>query len=225
MFAEEELDTDMKCLLLFGAPGSGKGTQSELLKTKGFAHLSTGDLFRENIKNQTPLGIEAKAIIEKGDLVPDSITLGMLKEAVQALPARQNFILDGFPRNLNQAKQLEALSEELGFAVEAVIFLEVPDKVLFERLTGRRLCKSCGAVYHMSFNPPAQEGVCDKCGGEVYQRKDDSAEVISNRLKTYADTTLPVKGFYETHGKLTICSGEGTPEEIQKRILKIVENF
>ncbi len=224
----------MKCLLLFGAPGSGKGTQSELLKTKGFAHLSTGDLFRENIKNQTPLGIEAKAIIEKGDLVPDSITLGMLREAIGALQSGQNknngltyqnFILDGFPRNLNQAGQLEALSEELGFAVEAVIFLEVPDKVLFERLTGRRLCKSCGAVYHMSFNPPAQEGVCDKCGGEVYQRKDDSAEVISNRLKTYADTTLPVKGFYESRGKLTICSGEGTPEEIQKRILKIVENF
>ncbi|MCO5113679.1 MAG: nucleoside monophosphate kinase [Bdellovibrionaceae bacterium] len=224
----------MKCLLLFGAPGSGKGTQSELLKTKGFAHLSTGDLFRENIKNQTPLGIEAKAIIEKGDLVPDSITLGMLKEAIGSLQSGQdknsgltyqNFILDGFPRNLNQAKQLEALSEELGFAVEAVIFLEVPDKVLFERLTVRRLCKSCGAVYHMSFNPPAQEGVCDKCGGEVYQRKDDSAEVISNRLKTYADTTLPVKGFYESRGKLTICSGEGTPEEIQKRILKIVENF
>lgn len=215
----------MKCLLLFGAPGSGKGTQSELLKTKGFAHLSTGDLFRENIKNQTSLGIEAKTIIDRGDLVPDSITLGMLKEAIKSLPKTQNFILDGFPRNLNQAEQLEALSEELDFAVESVIFLEVPDKVLFERLTGRRLCRSCGAVYHMVYNPPAQEGICDKCGGEVYQRHDDSAEVISNRLKTYAETTLPVKDFYEKLGKLTICPGEGTPEEIQKRILKIVEFF
>lgn len=214
-----------KCLLLFGAPGSGKGTQSELLvKNKGFAHLSTGDLFRENIKNSTPLGLQAKAIIDKGDLVPDALTLQMLKEAIMSLAA-DNFILDGFPRNLNQAKQLEALSEELKFAVDAVVFLEVPDKVLFERLTGRRLCRSCGAVYHMSFNPPAQEGSCDKCGGELYQRKDDSAEVIENRLKTYAETTLPVKDFYEKLGKLNICSGEGSPDDIQKRILKIVEFF
>lgn len=217
----------MKCLLLFGPPGSGKGTQSELLvKNKDFAHLSTGDLFRENIKKETPVGLQAKAIIDSGALVPDSITLEMLKLAIKALPKEKNFILDGFPRNINQARLLEALSEELKFTVRQVIFLEVPEKVLFERLTGRRLCKSCGTVYHMLYNPPSKVGVCDKCGGEVYQRKDDSAEVIGERLKIYAETTLPVKEFYKERGKLYVCDGaQGSPEDIQKRILKIVENF
>lgn len=216
----------MKCLLLFGPPGSGKGTQSELLvENKSFVHLSTGDLFRENIKKGTTVGLEAKALIDAGNLVPDNITVEMLKQAIEALPEGKNFILDGFPRNLNQAELLEALSEELKFTVEAVVFLEVPDKVLFERLTGRRICRSCGSVYHMQFSPPQKEGVCDACGGELYQRKDDSSEVIGNRLETYAENTLPVKNFYEKLGKLHICPGEGSPEDIQKRILKIVENF
>ncbi len=214
-----------KCLLFFGAPGSGKGTQSELLvQHHGFRHISTGDIFRENLKNETPLGLEAKKYIDKGDLVPDEITLNMLKLAIEN--TRQNkFIIDGFPRNLNQASQLEVLSEELNFNIESVVFLEVPDEVLFKRLTGRRVCKSCGTVYHISHKPSKKEGVCDVCGGEIYQRKDDSHDVIAHRLKTYEQTTFPVKKFYQEMDILEIVDGQGELSDIEKRIENIVKNF
>lgn len=214
-----------KCLLFFGAPGSGKGTQSEILvKKNNFTHISTGDIFRENLKNETPLGLEAKKYIEKGNLVPDEITTGMLQDAILKLKSPQ-FILDGYPRNLNQTQQLEALSEELNFEIKSVIFLEVPDEVLFERLTGRRVCRSCGAVYHMSYKKPKKEGICDLCEGEVYQRKDDSEDVISHRLKTYEETTFPVKKYYEESGILQIVDGQGQLGDIEKRIENIVKNF
>lgn len=212
-------------LLLFGPPGSGKGTQSEFLVQKhGFTHISTGDIFRENLKKETPLGLEAKKYIDKGDLVPDQVTLNMLKAAILGTKT-DKFILDGFPRNINQANQLEALSEELSFDITSVIFFEVPDKVLFERLTGRRVCKNCGAVYHMSYKPPAKEGVCDVCGGEVYQRKDDSEDVIGHRLKTYEQSTFPVKKYYEEKGLLQIVDGQGELSEIEKRVESIVKKF
>lgn len=214
-----------KCLLFFGAPGSGKGTQSELLvQNHGFKHISTGDIFRENLKKETPIGLEAKKYIDKGDLVPDEITLNMLKLAI--INTKENkFIIDGFPRNLNQANQLEVLSEELNFSIESVVFLEVPDEVLFKRLTGRRVCKSCGAVYHISHKPSKKDGVCDACGGEVYQRKDDSHDVIAHRLKTYEQSTYPVKKFYEEMDILEIVDGQGSLSDIEKRIENIVKNF
>lgn len=214
-----------KCLLFFGAPGSGKGTQSEFLVQKhGFKHISTGDIFRENLKNETPLGLEAKNYINAGHLVPDQITLDMLKSAIKNT-VENKFIIDGFPRNLNQAQQLEALSEELKFNIESVVFLEVPDEVLFKRLTGRRVCKSCGTVYHISHKPSKIEGLCDVCGGEVYQRKDDSQEVISERLKTYEQSTFPVKNFYVEKEILEIVDGQGSLSDIQKRIEIIIKNF
>lgn len=214
-----------KCLLFFGAPGSGKGTQSEaLVKNYNFTHISTGDIFRENLKNETRLGLEAKKYIDKGNLVPDEITTSMVKETIQNLTTT-NFILDGYPRNIEQAEHLKVLSEELNFEIKNVIFLEVPDKVLFERLTGRRVCKSCGTVYHMSYKPPTKEGVCDVCGGDVYQRKDDSSDVISHRLKTYEETTFPVKNYYEESGILHIVDGQGQLSDIEKRIENIVKNF
>lgn len=227
---EEEFNTKMKgamksCLLFFGAPGSGKGTQSEILVQKhGFAHISTGDIFRENLKQETPLGQQAKKFIDRGDLVPDEITSGMLKEAIKNTKLNR-FILDGYPRNLNQAHNLEALSEELNFEIKSVIFLEVPDKVLFERLTGRRVCRNCGSVYHIAYKPTQKDGICDVCGGEVYQRKDDSEEVIGHRLKTYEQTTFPVKNYYEEMGILQIVDGQGQLSDIEKRIENIVKNF
>lgn len=214
-----------KCLLFFGAPGSGKGTQSEsLVKNHGFVHISTGDIFRENLKKETKLGLEAKGYIDKGDLVPDDVTTRMLKDSIEKLKLSK-FILDGYPRNLNQAQKLEALSEELNFEIKSVIFLEVPDEVLFERLTGRRVCRSCGAVYHMSYKPTLKEGVCDLCQGEVYQRKDDSKDVIAHRLKTYEQTTFPVKKYYEEMGILKIVDGQGQLSDIEKRIENIVKIF
>lgn len=211
-----------QCLLLFGPPGSGKGTQAEkLVEKKSYAHISTGDIFRENFRKETALGAEAKKYVDAGHLVPDSITLGMLKDAIANLKENQ-FILDGFPRTLDQAEQLEALSEELKFDITKVIFLQVPDEVLFERLTGRRICKSCGTVYHMSSKPPVKAGICDKCGGDVYQRKDDSKDVIAHRLKTYEQSTAPVKRFYEEVGNLVILDGAGTPQSIEKKVLEIV---
>jgi adenylate kinase len=217
--------SNKKCLLFFGAPGSGKGTQSEILvKNSGFYHISTGDLFRENLKKETELGLKAKSFIDAGNLVPDSITVDMLKDSILKLK-QANFILDGFPRNLIQAEQLEVLSEELNFDIKKVIFLEVPDKVLFDRLTGRRVCKNCGAVYHMQYKPTKIDSVCDLCEGVVYQRKDDSSEVISHRLKTYEKATFPVKKFYEEKGILEIVDGQGLQTDIEKRIKSIVKNF
>lgn len=214
-----------KGLLFFGAPGSGKGTQSEsLVKNHGFAHISTGDIFRENLKNETELGLIAKGYINDGNLVPDEITSAMVKDAIQNTK-KTNFILDGYPRNLSQAHNLEVLSEELNFEIKSVIFLEVPDEVLFERLTGRRVCKSCGAVYHTHYKPSAKEGICDLCGGEVYQRKDDSRDVIGHRLKTYEQSTFPVKNYYEERGILEIVDGQGQLSDIEKRIEEIVKNF
>ncbi len=213
------------CLLFFGAPGSGKGTQSEVLEKKhNFKHISTGDIFRENLKKETHLGIEAKKFIDAGNLVPDDVTLKMLKSAIQET-TQNSFIIDGFPRNLNQARQLEVLSEELNFNIKSVVFLEVPDEVLFERLTGRRVCKSCSAVYHISYKPSKKDGICDVCGGEVYQRKDDSRDVISHRLKTYAQSTFPVKNFYEEMGILEIVDGQGQQSDIEKRIEFIIKEF
>ncbi len=214
---------EKKCLLFFGAPGSGKGTQSEILvKKHNFTHISTGDIFRDNLKKETALGLQAKNYIDKGDLVPDEITTNMLKGAIKGIKT-DKFILDGYPRNLNQTKKLEALSEELNFKIRNVIFLEVPDKVLFERLTGRRVCRNCGTVFHTSYKPTSKEGVCDVCGGEVHQRKDDSKDVIAHRLETYAKTTFPVKKHYEELKILEVVDGQGMLSDIEKRIEKVVK--
>lgn len=214
-----------KCLLLFGAPGSGKGTQSEyLVKNHNFTHISTGDIFRENLKKETALGLEAKTYIDKGNLVPDEITTNMLKKAILGTKTSK-FILDGYPRNLNQTQLLEALSEELNFKIKSVIFLKVPDKVLFERLTGRRVCKNCGTVFHTIYKPTSKDGVCDVCEGEVYQRKDDSKDVIAHRLKTYEESTFPVKKYYEEMDILQVVDGQGSLSDIEKRIENIVKEI
>lgn len=209
-------------LILFGAPGAGKGTQSELLiKRQGMTQISTGDLFRAAIKGQTDLGKKAQEYMDKGQLVPDSIVIGMVEEVLQK--GVKNFILDGFPRTVAQAEALDALLSKMNLSIGKAIFLEVPMSILMDRLTGRRVCKNCGAVYHIVSKPSKVEGVCDNCGGEVIQRNDDKADVIETRLKTYQEFTSPLKEFYKTSGKYIELDGNRGTEEVYKEIEKVIK--
>lgn len=208
-------------VILFGAPGAGKGTQSELLiKRQKMVQISTGDLFRAAIKGQTDLGKKAQEYMDKGQLVPDSIVIGMVEEVLQK--GVKDVILDGFPRTVAQAQALDELLVKMNLSIGKAIFLEVPMKVLMDRLTGRRVCKNCGAVYHIVSKPTKMEGKCDACGGEVIQRNDDKAEVIETRLKTYQEFTSPLKEFYKKAGKFTEVDGNRGTEEVYKEIEKII---
>ncbi len=208
-------------VLLFGPPGAGKGTQSAFLVEKlDMYHISTGDLFRKAIKENSALGIEAKRFIDQGQLVPDSVVIGMVREVLQRLNG-QGFILDGYPRNVIQAEALEVLLDELNLNLDKALFLEVPHDVLISRLTGRRVCRACGTVYHVEFNSPKESGVCDNCGGEVYQRADDKAEAIETRLKVYTESTAPLKDYYQHQGKLVDIDGQGEFESIFSRIKSV----
>ncbi len=205
-------------IVLFGPPGAGKGTQAARMieETKKF-HISTGDLFRAAMKNQTPLGLEAKSYVDSGQLVPDSVTIGLVKEVLEKNPDG-DFIFDGFPRTTPQAEALEQLITKMGVSpIKYALFLEVPQDILFKRLTGRRLCKDCGAVYHVNSTPTRVSGVCDKCGGETYQRKDDSEEVISTRLEAYAKSTEPLKDYYQAKGLFVAIDGQGDPKDVFTR--------
>tara|TARA_Y100001935_G_C17254224_1_gene482721 strand:+ start:386 stop:1030 length:645 start_codon:yes stop_codon:yes gene_type:complete len=205
-------------LVLFGPPGAGKGTQSSLLiERKGFNHISTGDLLREAIKAQSDLGMAAKKIMDQGQLVPDDVVIGLVKEKLASKP-EASFIFDGFPRTEAQAKALDALLEDLGRPLNKAIFLEVDHKKLTDRLTGRRVCQKCGATFHIHASPPQKEGVCDVCGGELIQRPDDKEEVISKRLEAYMNSTAPLKDFYASQGKLKTVEGEGEVEEVFSRL-------
>ena len=207
-------------ILLFGPPGAGKGTQSALLvENKRMKHISTGDLFRAAIKNQTRLGLEARTYIDKGQLVPDSITIGMVEEVFMTLNG-QSFILDGFPRNVAQGEALENLLKGHDLKIDKALFLEVPIDQLMGRLTGRRVCTACGATYHVTASPPKKEGVCDKCGGSVIQRADDKEDVIRTRLMAYEESTKPLKDFYKSANKLVVINGLGSTEEVYGQIEK-----
>lgn len=209
-------------IILFGAPGAGKGTQSELLiKKLGMVQISTGDLFRAAIKNKTPLGLEAQGYIEKGQLVPDSVTIGMVEEVLKS--GVQNFILDGFPRTVAQADALEHLLAKMNLEVSKAIFLEVPQEILMGRLTGRRVCKNCAAVYHIDTKPTKAEAVCDACGGEVVQRNDDKAEVIGNRLKAYDEYTSPLKEYFVRSGKFVSVNGNRGTDAVFNDIAALIK--
>lgn len=206
-------------LILFGAPGAGKGTQSELLvKQNGYVQISTGDLLRAAVKNQTELGKKAQTYMDKGDLVPDTIVIGLVEEALKNLKGKP-FILDGFPRNSAQAETLDQVLSRNNLSVDKVFSLEVPRESLFRRLTGRRVCKSCGAVYHVDSKPPRKDMVCDACGGVVVQRNDDKEDVISNRLTTYATATAPLKDYYLSKGRLVEMNGDRATDAVYKDLL------
>jgi adenylate kinase len=210
-------------LIFFGPPGAGKGTQSALLIERfNMKHISTGDLFRAAIKKQTALGREAKSYMDAGKLVPDSVTIGLVEEVLKTLDG-QSFILDGFPRTVVQAEALEILMSKLNLRIDKSLFLEVPHALLLGRLTGRRVCKNCGATYHIESKPTAKPGVCDVCGGEVVQRADDKEDVIRTRLEAYETSTRPLKDYYKTKGPFVVVDGTGTSEEVFQRIAKALK--
>ncbi|MCC3358903.1 adenylate kinase [Bacillus sp. REN16] len=201
-------------LVLMGLPGAGKGTQAEKIVEKyNIPHISTGDMFRAAIKDRTELGLQAKSFMDKGELVPDEVTIGIVRERLSKDDCNEGFLLDGFPRTVPQAEALEAILTDLGKQIDYVINIEVNSEILLERLTGRRICKDCGSTYHLVFNPPSQEGTCDKCGGELYQRADDNAETVGTRLQVNIEQSKPLLDFYQVKGYLRNINGQ---QEINK---------
>lgn len=202
-------------LVLLGAPGAGKGTQAKkLIEMQGIPQISTGDLLRAAVTEGTELGLEAKSFMDKGELVPDSVVLGMMKERLQDDDCKKGFILDGFPRNTAQAEALDAMLEELGMPLDSALSVDVPLEDLMKRLTGRRTCKDCGQMYNIYFSAPAVEGKCDKCGGELYQRDDDQEETIQKRLEVYTQQTAPLIDYYGSKGILKSVTGTGDIDAI-----------
>ncbi len=204
-------------IIFLGAPGAGKGTQAEIVAEKlGIPTVSTGAIIREALKSGTELGLKAKKFIEMGALVPDDVVIGIIKERLKESDCGAGFILDGFPRTVPQAEALE----HMGIALDKIISIEVPDEKIVERMSGRRVCSTCGASYHVAFNP-SKDGVnCDKCKTELITRKDDAPEVVLSRLEVYHSTTEPLKDFYATRGNLVLVDGVGEVEEISLRTLK-----
>ncbi|MBS7528209.1 adenylate kinase [Fusibacter paucivorans] len=196
-------------LILLGPPGAGKGTQAEFIVEKyGIPHISTGDIFRKNIKEGTELGNRAKAFMDKGELVPDSLVVELVADRLNQADCKAGFLLDGFPRTVFQAQSLDGILERLKVTLNAVININVNPKVLVSRAVGRRICKNCGATYHVENNKPKVDGVCDKCGGELYQRSDDVAETVENRISVYMNETMPLINYYDAQDKLVNIEGE-----------------
>ena len=209
-------------LILLGAPGAGKGTQSERISEKwNIPAISTGDVFRSAIKAGTELGAQAKIYIDKGQLVPDEIAIGIVKEYLSAGAFKNGFILDGFPRSIPQAEALE----EMGIKVDCVLSLEIADEVIIKRMTGRRLCSGCGISYHIEHKKPVKENICDKCGSSLYIRSDDAAETVINRLETFHARTEPLKAFYEAKGLLKCVNGEAGVDDTTALVFKTLEEI
>ncbi|MGD8398356.1 MAG: adenylate kinase [Anaerolineae bacterium] len=213
-------------IVLLGGPGAGKGTQAErLAENLGIPQVSTGDLFREHLKNETELGQLAQGYMDRGELVPDEVTVGMVRERLARPDAARGAILDGFPRTIAQAKGLEELLAEMGADVSVVPYVKVPEEILLARLAGRWTCRQCGAMYHELFSPPETTGVCDRCGGELYQRPDDTPETQRHRIEVYFDQTAPLIDYYRAQGLLVEVDGRPGIEEIQAELLAIVEEL
>ncbi len=204
-------------LILLGAPGAGKGTQADTIsKELEIPTISTGNILREAIRNGTPTGLKAKSFMDQGALVPDDVIIGIVEERVARDDCRNGYILDGVPRTIAQAEALE----RFGVEIDKVVSIEIDDAVIEARMSGRRVCGSCGASYHITANPPKQEGVCDNCGGALVIRKDDRPETVRDRLAVYHQQTEPLKGFYENLGKLELVQGNQPIEAVHRDILK-----
>jgi len=197
-------------LLLVGPPGAGKGTQAvHLAEHFAIPHISTGDIFRANIKGSTELGLLAKSYMDKGELVPDSVTNDMVADRLTKDDIKNGFLLDGYPRNIDQAKYIDGVLKERGIPLQFVLEFQLDNSEIVKRLSGRRVCKSCGAIFHIIFEKPKTEGICDKCGGELYQRDDDKESVIQNRLDIYDAQTAPIINYYKNLGLLKTISAAG----------------
>ncbi len=210
-------------LILLGPPGAGKGTQAQRLVDKlKIPQISTGDLLRQAVRDGTDLGLEAKAYMDRGELAPDRIVIGMLAERIKGDDAAAGCILDGFPRAVSQGEALEKMLAAQSKTLNHVVSIEVPEDELVRRLTGRRSCPKCAAMFHVMFSPPKQEGACDNCGTELITRADDNEKTIRNRISVYREQTEPLKSFYREKGLLRPIDGTGTPADIEKKITKVV---
>jgi len=211
-------------IILMGPPGAGKGTQAEkLVDLYQIPHISTGDMFRKAQKDGTELGLKAKSYRDQGQLVPDEVTVGIVKERLAEADCKEGFLLDGFPRTVQQADALDTILAELDMALDCVVNIEVDKAFLVDRLTGRRVCRACGATYHIANKAPKVEGVCDKCGGELYQRGDDTIETVSNRLDVYAAQTAPLIDYYKSKGIMSSIDGSKSMEEVLADIRTALE--
>lgn len=209
-------------LVFLGPPGSGKGTQAKILsKEMGLSHISTGDLLREAVKNNTPLGQKAREYMERGELVPDDIIISLIEEV---MPKEGGFILDGFPRTIPQAIALEDMLKRNGKELSKVILFEISEDVVVDRISGRLTCSQCGALYHIKYNPPKEDLICDLCGGKLIQREDDKEEVIRRRFKVYQEQTQPLIAFYRERNKLFSLDATQSVEEISKKIIEAIKD-
>jgi adenylate kinase len=209
--------------VLLGPPGSGKGTQAKLLAPKlGMPHISLGDLLREAVRNKTEVGLIAKGYLEAGKLVPDEVAIKIAEEAMTKPECKGGFVVDGFPRTVEQAKLFDKLLEKLKFNIKKVLYIDIPLAEILKRLTGRRSCRECGAVYHVAFNPPKVPGKCDTCGGELFQRHDDTDDVIKVRYQVYESQTFPLIDYYKKTGKIVNIDGTKPVQAVFKELCKAV---
>ena len=207
-------------IILLGPPGAGKGTQAAgIVEKYNIPHISTGDIFRKNIKEGTELGKKAKGFIDQGLLVPDELTVGLVTDRISQPDCEKGFMLDGFPRNVAQAQHLDKYLKEVGISLDKVVNIEVDKDILVGRAVGRRICKSCGATYHVEFNPPKADGVCDVCGGELYQRADDNEETVSKRIQVYLDETKPLVDYYRSQGIIANINGQQSIDKVFEDIV------
>jgi len=207
-------------VVLLGPPGAGKGTQAKLLQEEfGACQVSTGDILRKAVAEQSPLGKEAADYIRRGELVPDNVIVNLVANRLQGKDCENGFLLDGFPRTISQAESLDTILKKSGSGLDCVLSIQVPNTIVVARMAGRRTCKGCGAVYHLVFDPPKRKSVCDRCGGELFQREDDREETVTARLRVYETQTAPLVNFYRTRGMLREIDGVGSVDEIRSRVL------
>lgn len=210
-------------IVLLGPPGAGKGTQAKSISNRySIPHISTGDIFRSNISENTPLGVEAKKYMDNGQLVPDEVTINMVKDRLQQDDCKNGYLLDGFPRTVHQAEALQEFLQERKEKIDTALLIEVPMNFILERMTGRRVCPSCGASYHMKFNPTKVQGKCDICGSDVIQRKDDSEETVNERLDVYQRQTQPLIDFYKERNQLSVVDGTKAINEVFESICHLL---
>lgn len=216
----------MMNILIMGPPGAGKGTQATRIASFcEIPHISTGDMFRAEIKQASELGKRIKSYLDTGKLVPDEVTVEVIKKRLQQADTQKGFLLDGFPRTIPQAEALDGILKEMGRSLDLVINIKVDPQVLLERMTGRRVCQKCGATYHVVNQPPRVEGVCDQCGGELYQRSDDTVETVSNRLEVYQKQTAPLLEYYQQRGIVAEVNGEQSIDDVFKEIEQVIRRL